>query len=137
MNIERALQLLKEKGYKRTRQRERMLEIFTGQDHYIAAKAILKKIQEDFPSVSFDTIYRNLYLLTDEEILEATELEGEKHFRLACDTYGHHHHFICTDCGKTKSIAFCPMEQVNENLAEYEVENHKFEIYGKCPQCQV
>ncbi|MFC7322854.1 Fur family transcriptional regulator [Halobacillus campisalis] len=135
MNLETALQKLKEKGYKRTRQRERILEIFVKQDQYIAAKSILKEIQEDFPGVSYDTIYRNLYLLTDEEILEATELGGEKHFRLGCDTQGHHHHFICTDCGKTKSIEFCPMESINENLKGYDIENHKFEIYGKCPVC--
>ncbi|MCA1022330.1 Fur family transcriptional regulator [Halobacillus litoralis] len=135
MNVETALQRLKEKGYKRTKQRERMLKIFAGQDQYIAAKDILKEFQEYFPSVSFDTVYRNLYMLTEVDILESTELGGEKHFRLSCDTDGHHHHFICTDCGKTKSIAFCPMEKVNENLKGYDIENHKFEIYGKCPQC--
>ncbi|MYL50936.1 transcriptional repressor [Halobacillus litoralis] len=135
MNVETALQRLKEKGYKRTKQRERILEIFVKQDQYIAAKEILKEIQNDFPGVSYDTIYRNLYMLTDVDILEATELGGEKHFRLGCDTHGHHHHFICTTCGKTKSIEFCPMDSINENLSGYDVENHKFEIYGKCPQC--
>ncbi|GGF24724.1 transcriptional repressor [Halobacillus andaensis] len=135
MNLETAIQKLKEKGYKKTRQRERILEIFVNQDQYIAAKTIIKEIQEDFPGVSYDTIYRNLYLLTDEEILESTELSGEKHFRLGCDTHGHHHHFICTDCGKTKPIDFCPMESINENLQGYDIENHKFEIYGKCPVC--
>lgn len=48
MNIETALQKLKEKGYKRTKQRERILDIFINQDQYIAAKDILKEIQEDF-----------------------------------------------------------------------------------------
>ncbi|UOQ43839.1 transcriptional repressor [Halobacillus salinarum] len=135
MKLQTALDKLKEKGYKRTKQRERMLEIFIEQDQYIAAKEILRQFQQDFPGVSYDTIYRNLYLLTDVEILEATELGGEKHFRLGCETHGHHHHFICTDCGKTKSIHFCPMAEIEENLSGYQIENHKFEIYGKCPQC--
>ncbi|MFQ3546187.1 Fur family transcriptional regulator [Halobacillus rhizosphaerae] len=135
MKLEAAFNKLKEKGYKRTKQREKILEIFVAQDQYIAAKVILKEIQADFPGVSYDTIYRNLYLLSEEEILEATELGGEKHFRLSCDTHGHHHHFICTDCGKTKSIHFCPMERMNESLPGCQIENHKFEIYGKCPEC--
>lgn len=42
MNVETALQRLKEKGYKRTKQRERIVEIFVQQDQYIAAKDILK-----------------------------------------------------------------------------------------------
>ncbi|QAS52939.1 Fur family transcriptional regulator [Halobacillus litoralis] len=136
MNLNTAIQKLKEKGYKHTRQRERMLEIFVNQDQYIAAKEVLKMIQEDFPSVSFDTVYRNLYLLTDEDLLEATELHGEKHFRLACTSNGHHHHFICTFCGKTKAVEFCPMQTMDDKLEGYQIENHKFEIYGACPQCQ-
>lgn len=135
MRLETAIQLLKEKGYKHTKQRERILEIFVSQDQYIAAKDILKMIQEDFPNVSYDTIYRNLYLLSDEELLEATELNGEKHFRLACESSGHHHHFICTECGKTKSLDFCPMTTIQDDLSGYAIENHKFEIYGTCPQC--
>ncbi|WP_082235056.1 Fur family transcriptional regulator [Halobacillus massiliensis] len=135
MKLESALQKLKTSGYKKTKQRERILEILIEHDQYIAAKTILKQIQKDFPGVSYDTVYRNLYLLTEEEILESTDLSGEKHFRMGCDTKGHHHHFICTDCGKTKSIDFCPMESLNENLRGYDIENHKFEIYGKCPVC--
>ncbi|MFG6117097.1 Fur family transcriptional regulator [Halobacillus sp. MO56] len=136
MNIEKAINKLKEKGYKRTKQRERILEIFAEQDQgYIPAKTILKEIQKDFPGVSYDTIYRNLYLLADEHVLESTELEGEKHFRFHCDTHGHHHHFICTACGKTKAVEFCPMDKISQSLDGYAVDDHKFEIYGKCPGC--
>ncbi|MCA0984127.1 transcriptional repressor [Halobacillus yeomjeoni] len=135
MNVKTAIQKLKENGYKHTKQRERILSILAEQEQYFAAKDILKEIQADFPSVSYDTIYRNLYLMADVEILEATELDGEKHFRLGCGTHGHHHHFICTDCGKTKSIETCPMDELGEDLRGYQVENHKFEIYGKCPAC--
>ncbi|MGI8317039.1 Fur family transcriptional regulator [Halobacillus mangrovi] len=135
MNLTTAIQKLKEKGYKHTKQRERLLEIFVSQDQFIAAKEILKMIQKDFPSVSYDTIYRNLYLLTDEDLLEATELHGEKHFRLACNSSGHHHHFICTICGSTKAIEFCPMNAIHDKLGGYQVVNHKFEIFGVCPQC--
>ncbi|MBM7553703.1 Fur family transcriptional regulator [Thalassobacillus pellis] len=136
MNLDTAINKMKSKGYKHTKQRERILEIFSRQDQYIAAKTILKEIQKDFPGVSFDTVYRNLYLLADEEILESTDLDGEKHFRFHCDTHGHHHHFICTDCGKTKAVEFCPMEKIESSLSGYAIDNHKFEIYGKCPQCQ-
>ncbi len=134
MNLNTAIQLLKEKGYKHTKQRERMLEIFVSQDQYIAAKDVLRMIQQDFPSVSYDTIYRNLYLLTDEEMLEATVLHGEKHFRLACYSNEHHHHFICNSCGSKKEVEFCPMNVI-EKLQGYQIEHHKFEIYGECPQC--
>jgi Fur family zinc uptake transcriptional regulator len=62
-------------------------------------------------------------------------LSGEKNFRFSCATREHHHHFICLDCGKTKEIQTCPMAVLDEDLVGYNVSGHKFEIYGKCPEC--
>ena len=68
-------------------------------------------------------------------ILEETELTGEKHFRMQCEADHHHHHFICMSCGNIKEITFCPMEVFQNAIPGYEIENHKFEIYGNCPSC--
>jgi Fur family transcriptional regulator, zinc uptake regulator len=135
MNVEQALKLLKEKGYKYTGKREEMLQLFAESDKYLTAKEVLEGLKDSYPNLSFDTIYRNLSLFADLGILETTELSGEKHFRFTCSRNDHHHHFICLDCGKTKEIETCPMSILNENLNGYDVSGHKFEIYGRCPEC--
>ncbi|MBM4762311.1 Fur family transcriptional regulator [Bacillus sp. B15-48] len=135
MNVNEAMILLKDHGYKHTGKREDMLKLFSDSDKYLTARDVLEKMKTDYPGLSFDTIYRNLSIFVELKILEMTELFGEKHFRFACSHKTHHHHFICLDCGKTKEIETCPMSIVNVNLQGYDVSGHKFEIYGKCPAC--
>lgn len=134
MNINEAMELLKEKGYKTTGKRKEILHFFEEADGYRTAKDLIEHMEESYKNISFDTIYRNLHLYNEIGILEKTTLKGEKQFRIKC-THHHHHHFICNHCGKTKEIAVCPMNEVEDALTNYAIEGHKFEIYGLCPMC--
>lgn len=135
MNVSEAIQILKEKGYKYTGKRIQILEFFASRDKYLTAKDVLEYLRQSYPTISFDTVYRNLSLFSDLGILEFTELSGERHFRFSCGTERHHHHFICLDCGKTKEIEMCPMNQIYEELMGFTISGHKFEIYGYCQDC--
>lgn len=135
MNVNEAMNLLKEQGYKHTGKREDMLQLFSEHDKYLTARDVLEQMKENYPGLSFDTIYRNLSVFVELGILEMTELSGEKHFRFTCSHKEHHHHFICLDCGKTKEIETCPMRNIESSFKGYDISGHKFEIYGRCPDC--
>ncbi|WP_147802915.1 Fur family transcriptional regulator [Alkalicoccus halolimnae] len=136
MNVQEAMQRLKDKGYKYTDKRQDMLQLFSDESRYLAAKDVLEAMQKEHDGMSFDTIYRNLSLFTDLGILEGTELNGEKRFRFSCSVDEHHHHVICLDCGKTKHIHHCPMDDEPVRSSGFEVVGHKFEIYGYCEECK-
>lgn len=136
MNVTRAWEILKENGYKKTDKRELILNMFAETTKYLTARDLLTVLKPQFPGMSFDTIYRNLATFVELGILEETELNSERNFRMHCESDHHHHHFICMDCGNVKELSLCPMDLLEEKLPGYEIEAHKFEIYGKCPNCQ-
>lgn len=135
MNKQEAITLLQEHGHKMTKRREDILNFFAQEDKYYTAKDLYQYMESIYPGISFDTVYRNLHLYHDLGILESTELNAEKHFRMNCGSH-HHHHFICNTCGKTKKINICPMDDVVHLLSTYKIDGHKFEVYGFCPTCQ-
>ncbi|WP_208591225.1 Fur family transcriptional regulator [Gracilibacillus suaedae] len=135
MNITVALNRLEKKGYKNTRKRERMLKIFIKENRYLSAKGIFKLIVEDYPYLSVDTIYRNIKIFEELDIIESTELSGEKHYRFKCSS-DHHHHIICTDCGAVEKIEMCPMDAITDTPEGFTITHHKFEIYGYCDECR-
>lgn len=135
MDVKQAIRLLRENGYKTTKRREHILNYFENADGYRTAKELNEHMASIYDGISFDTVYRNLHLYHELGILETTDLNAERHFRMNCASH-HHHHFICNDCGKTKKINICPMDDVGNMLDNYYVQDHKFEVYGLCPLCQ-
>ncbi|MCQ9209023.1 Fur family transcriptional regulator [Granulicatella seriolae] len=134
--VDHCIAILKNAGYKYTKKRERLVEIFNEENRYLSARSVQELLAKDFPNLSYDTIYRNLYTYVELGILEETELNGEKLFRIGCMEHGHHHHhFICQECGRTKEIDLCPMDFFQEQLEGCKILSHRFEIFGLCPQC--
>lgn len=135
MNINEAIKVLKDNGHKYTDKRRDIITMLHDSSKYLNAKYIQESLNEKYPGISFDTIYRNLNLFQELEIIEVTELDGEKKFRLSCSSH-HHHHFICESCGETRVVEYCPIEIFQKELSNVEIHSHKIELYGLCEQCK-
>lgn len=134
-----ALEILKAHGLKYTRKRKALLEYLEKENRYLSAKEIHEQLSKEFPGLSYDTIYRNLYDFSKMNLLEETEFNGEMKFRFSCLMQGkthHHHHFICSKCGLTKALDLCPMDFFKDQLPGCTIEGHRFEVYGYCENCK-
>jgi len=80
---ERALQELRRRGYRLTPQRLKLLEVLEelGPGHPTMGE-LLERIHEEFPTVSFSTLYSNLQKLRELGLVELFSLDGETRVEL-------------------------------------------------------
>lgn len=133
--FEEAIERLEASNLKMTERRIKMLELMYKEDRYMSAKEVKEILEEDYPGISPDTIYRNLHSFSNLDILEETELEGEKVFRSNCGVEEHHHHFICTNCGFSKELSICPLTFYQDEVEDVQITSHRFELLGLCQDC--
>ncbi|BAF59564.1 Fe2+/Zn2+ uptake regulation proteins [Pelotomaculum thermopropionicum SI] len=141
MKGSQVLERLRKSGYKITPQRQEILNALLGSGINIpqSAEEIHKKVIEKYPHISLDTVYRNLQVLTDLEIVSKLNLQdGKNRYEL---NYGeHHHHLICLKCGAAEAIEFCPFKSVDikkiEEEKKFEIRRHSFELFGYCKICR-
>ncbi|MDO7788755.1 Fur family transcriptional regulator [Desulforamulus aquiferis] len=127
---------LQEKGLKITPQRQEIIRVFLeSKNNHLSAEDVHNQIAEKFPSMSLDTVYRNLSVMQQLGIL--TELNfGERKNLFEINSSQHHHHLVCTKCGVSEEIDFCPLEFLDaDKVKNFKVKKHSFEIFGICANC--
>lgn len=122
-------------GYKITRSRHVILKVFSEfSERWLEPEEVLEKAREDEPKINFSTIYRNLDLMVRLNILCC--VGGANSYYKLNEINEHHHHLICRACGKIDEIDYCPLKKsFIENKYDFDITDHKFEIYGYCSRC--
>ena len=109
--------ILKEKGLKITPARLEILGIFENSKLPLDAQGIymqLKKLRKA-KNVDEVTVYRNLTKLEEDGILKRVNLRKDAiYYELNIDD--HHHHIVCTDCGKLEDFELCDMDILTKKI---------------------
>ncbi|MCT4631572.1 MAG: transcriptional repressor [Firmicutes bacterium] len=139
MKIEDVLELIRKEGYKVTNQRKAIIQVLIeNRDFLLSAEELLEKSKLIYPKTNMSTIYRNIEILSNANILFSDiDKNNIAIYKLICSN-NHHHHLICKSCGRTEAIDYCPIKAIEEITKEknYILLDHKFEIYGYCEDCQ-
>lgn len=126
-------------GPRMTRQRAAVVEALRATDKFASAKTIHDKLSEDGASVGLTTVYRTLQSLAEVGAVDVLHSpDGETLYR-DCLSGHHHHHLVCSECGRSEEIEGGPVEKWAEVVAArygYELIGHEAEIYGVCRACQ-
>lgn len=130
--------ILTKHGYKNTRARKAMLEVMEKSFSPLTAEEIFLKVKEKSCSANLSTIYRNLSILLEKGLVTKTVMgDGRAIYQFKGEE--HRHHLICTSCNKTIAIDICPLHNFEEDIKEktnYEITDHRLELYGLCPRCK-
>ncbi len=139
ITLERITALLRQKGYKLTRQRRAVLQVIvTSHDHMTPSK-IHEKVQKIDPSVGLVTVYRTLEILTGAGLICRVHTDRTSRSYLLRRPHGHHHHLICSDCGRVVDFTDCNLHRLEKRLAAetgFRTEDHILEFFGCCSLCQ-
>jgi Fur family ferric uptake transcriptional regulator len=131
---------LKRAGFKRTSQRDLILEVFLRTEGHSSAEELYQLVKVEDPSVGFTTVYRTLKLLVEcglarEELMG----DGRRRYEHQYD-HQHHDHLICTKCGDLIEFYSEVIESKQDEIArqfKFQPTHHSLRIFGLCAKCQV
>lgn len=130
-----------------TMPREAILNLLSRTSKHLSAKEIYATLHRMYPGIGLTTVYRTLDLLYRMGIIHKMDIgDGQSRYEFRSGkTKGHHHHLICTNCGKIIDYSdFIDEEldlvkKVEKNLAQkynFLVQDHNIEFYGLCEKCR-
>lgn len=129
---------LKEKGFRRTNQRDAIVEAaFSTKEHYTAEDLLLMARKID-RSVSRATVYRTLPILVQSGMLR--EMDFGRDFKYYDPNYvdhPHHNHLICVDCDKIvefEDVGISTMEDCISKRLGFSPESKMIRIEARCDE---
>jgi Fur family transcriptional regulator, ferric uptake regulator len=126
-------------GYRLTRARRAVAEAIGEQRGHFTAEQILSAAQSRHAAVARATVFRSLDLLDEVGLVERVDLPSGEHAWVGCGaSRDHHHHLVCSRCGRSVGIGDVGIGQLLEGVAlrsGYRIESHRLEVFGLCPAC--
>ena len=131
-NGESARHKLKAAGLRLTPQRMAVIRILSGNEKHPSAEDILLEAREQFPMLSFATVYNTLRVLESLGEVQALRTSGDRTvFDPRTDP---HSHFCCQTCGNV--IDMETREWPVSELEGHRVEGFQALYSGVCAECR-
>lgn len=127
------------KGFRESKLRQSLVDLLLKTSQPLSVPEILEQFKKNQISVNKTTIYRQLNLLIENQLVRQVDLR-ERGRKFEYNLKSHHHHLICIKC---KGIEDFTLDQDLENTEKkiqhqrgFKVLNHSLEFFGICQNCQ-
>lgn len=124
------------KPLKHSRQRDCILDVLKSTKTHPTADWIYTRVKEKIPNISLGTVYRNLSLLCENQMVLKFNIGSSiEHYDANCNP---HYHLCCNSCGRILDL---PAEYHHhlDTLASYHskhrIDYHMLIFYGICDKC--
>ncbi|MBK9125962.1 MAG: transcriptional repressor [Chloroflexi bacterium] len=137
-NLTPRLQRLRDAGYRITNARAAVLKALEQSGGHLTSAQIVDIVASIDPAVGRASVFRTLDLLSRLSLIRPTYTEGSSAPVFVLLPGGHHHHVICTHCGRVFEFENCGLEGLSARLevnTGVHIAGHLLEFYGICADC--
>jgi Fur family ferric uptake transcriptional regulator len=124
-------------SFKKTPARLAINEFFLSVNTPVDVEQIVQHLRSQKLETNKVTVYRILDFLFKNRIINRVEFgEGKYRYELKKN---HHHHLICTNCGKIEEVEGDFLKKMEDDIfksKKFKVESHSLEFFGLCEDCQ-
>jgi Fur family ferric uptake transcriptional regulator len=125
-------------GVRLTDARRAVAELVATQSGHFTANDLIDAARNRRLAVGRASVFRTLDLLVELNLVERLDLPSGEHAYVACDL-AHHHHVVCSRCRRTVEVDDAGIGTVLRRIAletGYEIDDHRLEVFGLCPECR-
>ena len=127
------IKLLKENDLKATIQRTSILKTIDQAGH-INIDDIYEDVKGQYPTLSLATIYKNIILMQQNNVIIEVPMNGEKSkYELKKDD---HIHLICQECGMIQDRNITQKTYESLIIKDFQLKSSHINLYGLCQTCQ-
>lgn len=128
---------LREKGFKATYPRIKILELFAQEGaRHLSADDVYRELLDQGVEIGLATVYRVLTQFEQAGVLLKHHFDGTKAVFELAENH-HHDHLVCVDCGRIVEFHDEAIEARQKAIAEqygFSLEDHALALYGRCVQ---
>ncbi len=122
------------------------MEVLQEKERHLSAEEVYECLKEKNRRVGIATVYRNLELMSQMGLVDRVNFgDGKEYYEIAKIPALHHHHLVCTICGKVIDYSDFRKEENEfieylgkelEKIYDFAIQSHQLYFYGVCKNCR-